>query len=553
MTAVLAWVTVALLASGLAQQTAQRAGSVALDLRLPGNFPDGAAASAVVCRDSAGRWGGVEWQAHAAPPASVAGQAGLRCRVLVRPDGAGVYLSSDEFVWGPRARSVPIQPAWLRSLNAPPGAETLSWIGIVDTHGVECDTSASGSRCLFVPADVSGVIVAPVHAGVLFALVPRGAGGSVVWRAAPSARLVRVRAPAGGGISARAVTIERALKQGTGHLREARAAPAVGVTGIGDTAFWIEGSVPGGYLELRAPGAATTRVPLQSLAGQVAIPHDVLLPAGEAIDGTVRAGGALAEGVTVILSRLIDDGGRAGERRKEEEIPLERLDEAVTGADGRFRFEGLGRDRYELLAVHSARGRARGIVTPPGYPRLQLEPRAVIRGRVLENGIPVASALVQLLPSLEAVAAARNPILLATEAARTGPDGRFQVIAPDEGLVVLAVGTSRASQRIDLGDAASLQKVVDVGDIRLENPRELDVFAELPDGCRLQAAGPLGVAGLSVIAPVPVSRGHWRFTPPAGGRWLFAAMCRREELALEPAIVDIRPGHREPIVLKVRR
>ena len=542
------------LAGAAASAAANQAGSLALDVRLPEGFPDGPTAAAVVCRDEAGRWRGVDWQAHAAPPTALAGAAGSRCRVLIRPAGAGAYLASDEIVWDARARPVRVQPAWLRSLSAPPGVAELFWAGVVDTQGVECDATATGSRCLFVPADVAGVIVAPVHAGVLFALVSRGGGAGVAWRAAPSGRLLRVRAPGPGTVEARAITIERALKQGTGQLREARAAPAVGVTSLDDGAFWIEGSVPGAWLELRAPGAATTRLPLDSLAGPPAIPHDARLPPAEAIDGTVRGGGALAEGVTVILSRLIDDGDqRLAETKKEEELPLERLGEAVTGPDGRFRFDGLGRERYQLLAVHSAHGRAQALVTPPAYPRLQLEPRAVIRGRVLENGIPVASAHVQLLPSLEAVAAARNPILLATEAGRTGSDGRFQVIAPDEGRVVLAVGTGRSSQRIDLGDAASLAKVVDVGDIRLEHPRELDVFADVPDGCRLQAAGPLGVAGMRIVAPVAVSRGHWRFTPPAGGRWLFAAICGHDEIALEPAVVDIRPGHREAIVLKVRR
>jgi len=546
------------LATAASWTAAQRAGSATLEVTLLEGFPDGPAAAAVLCRDGAGRWRGVEWQAHAAPPASVAGPAGSRCRVLMRPAGAGTYLASDEIVWDPGAQPVRIQPAWLRSLSAPPGVERLFWVGAVDSHGVECDATTTGSRCLFVPADVAGVIVAPVHAGVLFALVSRGAGARVAWRAAPSGRLLRVRSPGPGAVTARAITIERALKHGAGQLREARAAPAVGITSLDGGAFWIEGSVPGAWLELRAPGAATTRLPLDSLAGPPSIPHDMRLPPAEAIDGTVRSGGALAEGVTVILSRLIEDDPRAAEKKaaeqkKDEELPLERLGEAVTGPDGRFRFDGLGRERYQLLAVHSAHGRAQALVTPPAFPRLQLEPRAVIRGRVLQNGIPVASAHVHLLPSLEAVAAARNPILLATEAARSGPDGRFQVIAPDEGLVVLAVGTGRSSQRIDLGDAASLAKVVDVGDIRLEDPRELDVFADLPDGCRLQAAGPLGIAGMRIVAPVPVSRAHWRFTPPALGRWLFAAICGREEIALEPAVIDIRPGHRDPVVLKVRR
>lgn len=542
------------LAGAAASAGANQAGSLALAVLLPEGFPDGPVAAAVVCRDDAGRWRGVEWQAHAAPPAVVSGRAGSRCRVLVRPAGAGAYLASDEIVWDARARPVRVQPAWLRSLSAPAGVAELFWVGAVDSNGVECDAMRTESRCLFVPADVTGVIVAPVHAGVLFALVSRGAGAGVAWRATTSGRLLRVRAPAPGGVTARAITLERALKQGTGQLREARAAPAVGITSVADTALWIEGSVPGAYVELRAAGAATTRLPLESLAGPPAIPHDVRLPPAEAIDGTVRGGGALAAGVTVILSRLIeDDGARVAEKKKEGELPLERLRDVITGPDGRFRFDGLGRERYQLLAVHPAHGRAQALVTPPVYPRLQLEPRAVIRGRVLENGIPVAAAHVQLLPSLEAVAAARNPILLATEASRTGSDGRFQVIAPDEGLVVLAVGTGRSSQRIDLGDAASLGNVVDVGDIKLEDPRELDVFADVPEGCRLQAAGPLGVAGMRIIAPAAVSRGHWRFTPPAGGRWLFAAICGREEIALEPAVVNIRPGHRELIVLKVRR
>jgi hypothetical protein len=475
--------------------------------------------------------------------------------VLVRPANVAVYLSSSEIVWDARSAPVRVHPAWLRDLRAADAGGGVSWVGAADAEGVECGTVPGQAGCRFVPAGAAGVMVSDVPGGVLFAVVPRGASGGVAWQMAASGRLIRARPPGPDAVAARAITIERAIKQTAGHLREARVTTAVRITHVDLNAFWIEGTVAGGYLELRSRGAATTRVPLSSLSGSAAVPFEVRLPPEEVIAGVIQAGAALAEGVTVVISRLIDEDSRANRDvdKKEDDPPLERLAEAVTGPNGEFRFEGLGRERYEVFAVHPAHGRARAVVTPPAYPRLQLKPRAIVRGRVLENGIPRASALIRMLPSLEAVVSARNPLLLATEPARTGPDGRFQVIAPDEGLVVLEIATERMSQRVDLGDAASLGEVVELGDIRLEDPRELELFVDLPGGCRLQAAGPLGVAGMTVLAPTAVSAGHWRFTPPAGGRWLFAAICGREEVALVPAVIDIKPGRRDPIVLKVRR
>ena len=530
---------------------AQPSRTLTLGLSLPEGFPQRETAIAVVCRDGSGRWGWVQWRIHASPPSSLSGGAGSRCRIMVRPSPAVAYLASDEFVWGERANPIRVQPAWLRTVRAPGGAGDLAWVGVSDTGGVECDSRPDESRCLFVPVDVAGVIVAPEPSVVRFAMAPRGAmGPSVAWKSARSARLVRILPPGGGIAGARAITIEPALKQGAGHLREARAAPAVVITRLDAAAFWVEGNQPRVLLELRHAKFATLRLPLESLSSAAAVPFDVRLAVEEVIEGEVRSRGLPVEGATVILSRLIDDGTRA---IKEDDRPIERMEEIVTDAAGRFRFAGLARERYEVLAVHPAHGRARAQVMPSAMPRLLLKPRAVVRGRVVENGVPVSSAVVQMLPMSDAVAAARNPILLASEPVRTGVDGRFEAVVPEEGRVVLAISAGRSSRRLELGDARSLGEIVEIGDIRLEEPREFDVFVDLPEGCRLQAAGPLGVAGLSVLSPTSVAPGRWRFAPPSSGRWVFAGICGTQEIGLDPAVLDIRPGHRDAIVLKVRR
>lgn len=524
-----------------------QAALLALAIVMPDGLPDGPLTAGVLCRDADRRWPAMVWQPYGTAPRQLTAPTGAACRVLIRPAGSAGLLASREVIWEARAEPIRVESGWLREVSAAGLVDNLSWLGEAEVGGVECDPQPE-PRCLFVPFDMPGVLVAEGAAAFRHAVVPAGVTRAA-WSVATAARLVRVAAPGAQPVSARAITIGPLLKRGSHSMVQARPEPAVRITPVGLSAVWVEGTAPGAFIELRSRGAAPSRIPLAGLLVAPALPLEVRLLPEETLEGEVRADGVAVEGATVLLWR-IDERPSS---RKDDPPRLERVAEAVTDAVGRFRFQGLGRERHELLAVHPSWGRARAVVTPPGFPRLVLKPRARVRGRVVANGIPVPAAIIRVLPSLETIAAAPNPLLLASAPAASGPDGRFDVIVPDEGRVVLAIHAGERVQRVDLGDAASMGEVIEIGDIRLEEPQEIEILIDLPEGCRLQAAGPLGVAGLSVVSLAQAGPARWRFARPVRGRWLFAAVCGKEEVALDPAVVDLSQPRHEPLILTVRR
>ena len=521
---------------------------IALALVLPDVVPPGPSHVAVLCRESSGRWPAIIWQAREPATRTVVAREGSRCRVLIRPLGRAAYLSSAEIEWAERAGPVMIRGEWLRTIRVEPQAARLTWIGARDTPDIECRSSGEMSECLFVPDDAAGVLVGRFDGAATVAFFAREESAAS-WRETAHGRFLRVTSTTTASVSVRALRLERALNRGAANLFEARSVAGIEIHPIDRGAFWIEGRAAGAFIELQSSGSAPLRIPIESLAGAPEVPIDRRLWPGELIEGDVRGRAGAAVGTTVIISRIIEGDARLDHESR----PRERIAEVTTDDAGRFRFASLARARYELLALHPSYGRARAIVTAPQYPRLVLKPRARIRGRVLRNGIPAASASVALLPALEAVVAASNPLLLATEPVQSGIDGRFEITAPDEGQLVLAIRLGNSSVRIELGDAAALREVVDLGDIRLEDAQAIELIVDLPQGCSLRAAGPMGTAGLSIVNAVPVAPGRWQLTPPVPGRWLFVGVCGTTELALDPAIVEVQLGRRGPIVLKVRR
>lgn len=521
---------------------------IALALILPDVVPPGPSQVAVLCRETSGRWPAIVWQPFDAAARTVVAHEHSRCRVLIRPLGRAGYLSSAETEWAERAGPVMIRGEWLRTVRVEPQAAELTWIGAHDTPGVECRAQGGASECLFVPDDASGVIVGRFGAAPAVAFVGRG-DTTGAWRETAHGRFLRVASATAASIEARALRLERALTRGAGTLFEVRSVAGIEIYPIDRGAFWIEGRAPGAFIELQGSGSAPQRIPIESLAGAPEVPVDRRLGPGEVIEGDVRGRAGAAGGTTVILSRIIE----GDQRLDDESRPRERIADVMTDDAGRFRFGSLARARYELLALHPSHGRARVIVTAPQYPRLILKPRARIRGRVLRNGIPAAAASVVLLPALDAIVAASNPLLLATEPVQSGLDGRFEITAPGDGDLVLAIRLGNASARIELGEAAALREVVDLGDIRIEDSQAIELIVDLPQGCSLRAAGPMGTAGLSIVNAVPIGPGRWRVTPPVLGRWLFVGICGATELALDPTIVELQPGRRGPVVLKVRK
>lgn len=524
-----------------------------LSILMPHTLPAGEREVSVACRDSRAGWiAAVEWREMAGPSFSVQAAVAGRCRVLVRPLGATSYLASAEAVLGRSTPAISIDSQWLRTVDAPPSGGEVRWLGANGNDDVECVALADRSRCWFVPAASAGAIVSHSASRLLFALVPPGelqwAGA---WRTAVWARLVRVRAPSE-VVTADIISLHASLKHGSGRMREARPASGVAISRLAPAAFWLAGTIaPESYLELRSDGAATTRVPLATISSPDAAAIDVALVHHVVITGEVRGPGSIAEGATVMIARILDTPGSA--KVPDRERPLERVAETVVGPSGEFRFESLGAGQYELLAVHPSRGRASAIVSPPAHTRLLLRPRATIRGQVLRNGIPVRGAVVRALPSIDAVTAARNPAALGAEAVRSGATGRFEVIAPDEGRVTLSISAEEGAFRLELGAAESLAEVTDVGEVRLDDPLEVEIVVELPGGCDVRAAGPMGAVGLTAIRAAAIAQGRWVLRPPHAGRWLLAGVCQAHELALDPAVIQIPPARHGPIFLKVRR
>ena len=514
-----------------------------VDIHLPPPLAAAPLQIAAICRSSAGIWSEPVWRSHQPGFARVSVAPG-RCRVLVRPEGRDAYLTSAEWAMPPRA--VHLSPVWRRTLRIPAPAAAMEWQGEVDAPDVECQVEGDRARCLFVPVDAAGVVVSRAGDRVLFAIAAAGHPDALRWMNTARGRLVRVRSPGQTTVAASAVRVTRAVNTGASRLFQAEAATGVNVHRIGKAAIWIEGDGTDGWLELRGRGAATTRLRLDELLSYGSTPLEAALDPGEAIDGEIRAAGRPVEDATVIVSRVIDTNDKR-------EPALERVAEITSGAGGRFRVEDLARRSYHVLAMHPTDGRAQTVVTAPAFPRLLLKPRAVLSGRVLENGIPVPGAAVHVVPALEALTQAANPVLLASEPAATRIDGRFEVASPDTGRVVLSVSHGAASARIDLGDAETLGQRVELGDIRLEAPIDIEFVAALPAGCGLRAAGPMGTTGLRLVELTRIAGQRWRFSAGSRGRWLVMAVCGQREVPVDPAFIDVPAPARAPIVLKVRR
>ncbi len=529
---------------------------LALDVAVPETSASGQLETSVICRDVRGGWDGTDlWRPLQVATAKVTAPARARCRVLIRAAHGGTYTASDEVLWSRASEPVQIRRNLWRTVRAPAVDGEPRWLG-ASGDGVPCDRSITSTRCLFVPAEEAGVIVAVRSGATLFALSTPGASGAAApeaaWQTAPWGRLVTVSAPAGARVSSRIVTVESALRHGRGLLREPRASSHARIHRLGRQAFWIEGGHSlSAQIEISAPGAAAVRLRLDDVKATGLVAFHVALAPEEVVDGDVRSRGVLMEGVTVVLSRLLDMPRDTN--MKEDERPMELVGETKTDAVGRFSFGGLSRGTYQLLAMHPSRGRVRATVQAPFHARLILTPRAVVRGRVLTNGVPAAAASIAILPSFETIVDAPNPMLLVSEGVGTGLDGRFESALPDEGRMALTVSHEGATARLDLGDVSMLPAVVDVGDIQLDAPFEIEFLADLPPTCVLQAAGPMGQPGMTVIKAVSAGAGRWLLRPGLPGRWFLEATCAGREVALETPVVQIDRGRLAPLVLRRRR
>lgn len=498
---------------------------------------------AVVCRHDTG-WDRLRWARLAGD--RVMAQRWRQCRVLLREPAAALYVASRQLTWNAGAEPVALVQRF-RVVRAP-AVGGASWLSASPFTEAECTSFSDIVECLFVGLGEAGVIVSEVGGQVRAALVPRDAHVAI-WGAASWGRFVRVGSPAGTRVDASVQVLIPALKQGRGLLRDWQPAPGVTVHRITDSSFWLSGDSPDGGAELRlqAPGAARLGRAIASIRGDPATAIDIQLSVERVISGRIDTPRHRAQPTTVMLSRML-----APERRGGAEVrPMERIAEIETDDAGRFRFEQLGDDEYEVMAIHASLGRVRKVVRPPVDLALSLASRTV-RGRVTLHGVPRPGVTVLVLPMLEDVVAVENPLMLAADAIVTGADGRFEIALPAEGRAVLSARLDEAVARLDLGDVGNVSKLLDVGDVPLPSARDVDVMVALPAGCRLRAAGPMGQSGVMIVNAEPHGVDRWRIRIPVDGRWLMAGVCSGRELALVPPMVEIGPRTRI-VELRIRQ
>jgi hypothetical protein len=83
---------------------------------------------------------------------------------------------------------------------------------------------------------------------------------------------------------------------------------------------------------------------------------------------------------------------------------------------------------------------------------------------------------------------------------------------------------------------------VDLGDIELGVPIDVTILLDRDPGCDVRATGPVGRAGLQVIAGSRTAPGLFRITFPEEGLWEVHLACGRDELALAPAMITVTQG-----------
>lgn len=473
---------------------------------------------------------------------------------LTREDGR--YLLDGPFAWPARDVTRTLERRWRRTLNMPAaagrlGLSSMEWI----------DIAVPGSSIwpiCFVVADARAGCwgVADGQRGVAVARGPNGLAWAVVsddrdavWRDSRWGRLVVVRDRQVGPEPAQ-IRFGRPVVPSSGRTAGMRLETG-GVDGalsvpLDRAAVWIAGSdvPPDSWLEVMTSRAGPSFISLHELAsGPTSLPVTILLPDRRVLAGViVGARNEPAHAALLTVFRLIDpELPAAGDQRRKPRRVF--AAEAIADADGTFRIDALGDAEYEAVAFHPQLGRAAVIVRDPrGDIRIRLQSPGLIRGRVLSGGKPAADVEVISAPDPDAFRTADDPLDVKGGDARSGPDGRFAVMAAASGGGELRIGGGRFPvRRVPLPRVPL--PVVDLGDIDLGAPIALTVVLDQDTPCGVRATGPLGHSGLQIITATRIGPGLFQIVLPETGAWNFGLLCGREGRPLSPAVVPIGPAH----------
>jgi hypothetical protein len=473
---------------------------------------------------------------------------------FAREDGR--YLLDGPFAWPASDVTRTLDRRWRRTLARSAtarvsGIASMEWIDVAipgQSVWPMCFVVAdAGARCWGVADGQRGVAVGRGADGLAWAVVSDDR--DVVWRESKWGRLVIVRDRQDGREPPQ-IRFGRPVVPSSGRTAGVRLKTS-GVDGalsvpIDRAAVWIAGSdlPPDSWLELSTSRAGPSFVSLHELAsGPASLPASILLPDRRVLAGViVGVRNEPASGALLTVFRLIDpEAPAAGDQRRKSRRVF--AAETIATAGGTFQIEALGDDEYEAVAFHPQLGRATVAVRDAhGDMRIRLQAPGLIRGRVLSGGKPAADVEVISAPDPDAFRNADDPLDVKGGDTRSGPDGRFVVMAAPSGGGELRIGGGRLPvRRVPLPRVPL--PVLDLGDIDLGSPIALTVVLDQDTPCGVRATGPIGHSGLQIIMASKVGPGLFQIVLPESGAWNFGLLCGREGRPLSPAVVPIGREH----------
>ena len=307
--------------------------------------------------------------------AHLTGPIGIETLLLIRATGHPGYILDGPFRWPARSATYVIKTDWRKTIRGsfagPHGS--LVWVS-ADNSSVTrtaCEwVDATSWECAGVPLDAVGVVVMNTTGQVMCGMPSRmvSASGVDVARTRTTAwgRLMIVQAGTAPRSSHIETTVKRLRSPPSSGRADVVSDTRIHVHLVADGVAWISGSeVPGdGWIEIEASGRATERIETREVAAVPAdLPLRVQLQPAVALSGRVKniAGEAAANAV-LTLYRF----ARVVRTRGQPVPPSIRVAETRADSLGAFRFDDLGIEPYEVVAIHPLFGTSARRVTPDG-------------------------------------------------------------------------------------------------------------------------------------------------------------------------------------------
>ncbi len=425
--------------------------------------------------------------------------------------------------------SSPDPPRWIDA----EGGATEQW--------PRCSISGQAWTCIGVPVGKGGVIAILGRSVFAAALSGRErANGDLVLDQAAWALLLLLASEDGHEIQSahvRALRARSTSQTSPGGRMDLAPANGCRVTEVVAAAFLLMcRGADDVIVQVEAEDHGALRIPITASAQTLLSPLTMHLARSVSVHGSVQSvRGMPAVGARLDLSELIEMPARPGKTR----IIRRSLMEAVVRADGSFEFAGLAAGAYELLAVHERYGRAKVLVNPGPTPvTIRLVPTARVEGRVLQNGIPLAAASVEIPPDHMAYLQGGDPFDVVAPATVTASDGRFELALPARGGSEVLIRSDDRSARYAL-PAIAAGGLLSLGDLNLPTSIVVAVVYTGDERCVLRAAGPFGRSGVHVIEAEVLAPARRRLLLPEPGQWVLRADCGGQEARVQPAVMDV--------------